>query len=76
MNLNDTPSAGPLTATDLAAYQPRSCPPCDSQCSQGRRCPARMPAEACTDIGAEPRRGQHRTSWLFRAWLRAVRALT
>ena len=44
-------------------------------CGQGRQCPQRMAAEAATDIGAEPC-GKHRTSWLIRAWLRLVRAMT
>ena len=32
------------------------------------------PAEACTDIGADST-GQHRESWITRAWLRFARAL-
>lgn len=26
---------------------------CNGECEQGRRCPARYPAEACTDIGQD-----------------------
>lgn len=76
MNQPDTTSDEPLTAYELRSHQPRHCPPCDSQCRQGRKCPAWTPAEACTDVGAEPQRGHHNRGWLFRAWLRAVRALT
>lgn len=31
-----------------------ACPPCTGACNQGRQCSAHMPAEACTEIGAEP----------------------
>jgi hypothetical protein len=30
------------------------CPPCTGECNQGRQCAANRPAEACTDIGADP----------------------
>lgn len=49
-NLNDTPSAGPLTAADLhrVTLLPTGCD------MQGRYATRPMPAEACTEIGAEP----------------------
>ena len=35
---------------------PLSCGPCNCDCGQGRACPARAPAEACTEVGhTEPR---------------------
>jgi len=39
-----------------------SCGPCNGHCNQGRQCPAHRPAEACTDINAEPYTA-------FEAWL-------
>ena len=67
VNLQDTPSAGMLTAADLeearrvnpgSVWMPRrhvllSCPPCTGACNQGRQCAARTPAEACAELGAE-----------------------
>ena len=69
-----------ITATDLLAYRrdlAANCPAsecCTGECNQGRLCPQRWPAEAATDIGADPK-GQRRTGWLTRAWLRLVRVL-
>lgn len=62
---------GPLTADDLAAWRAtHEC--CTGECSQGRQCPMRQPAEAATDIGAEPA-GRPRDGWLTGLWLRFVR---
>ena len=49
---------------------------CSGGCDQGRKvCDCRpAPAEACSDIGAEPA-GQHQTSPLIRAYLAARRWL-
>jgi len=47
---------------------------CDAQGRYATR-PWPSPAEACTEIGAEPP-GRHRTCWLIRLWLRVRRALT
>lgn len=78
VNLN-TPAieSGLLTAEALAEYRRQHEPRCcthDRRCDQGRQCPMRMPAEAATDIGAEPR-GQHREGLLSGLWLRLVRVL-
>ena len=62
---------GPLTAEELAAYR-REHECCNGDCEQGRRCPMRAPAEAATDIGAEPS-GRPRDGWLTGLWLRFVR---
>lgn len=59
INLQDTPSAGPLTAADLDEARAYStgriyrlhrvtvCPPCDGMCNQGRDCNA----ESCASEG-------------------------
>ena len=48
---------------------------CATGCSDGRYCAMRVqPAEACTDIGAEPR-GKRREGLLTGLWLRLVRVL-
>lgn len=74
MNLNvPAIEQGPLTADDLAAWR-REHECCNGDCNQGRQCPMRMPAEAATDIGAEPR-GKHREGVLTGLWLRLVRVL-
>ena len=39
-----------ITADDLKQYR-RDC--CNGHCNQGRSCPARNPAEAATEIGAD-----------------------
>jgi hypothetical protein len=49
MNLNDTPSGGPLTAADLARYRALHRPYIPSGCDQQGRHP--QAAEACTDMG-------------------------
>ena len=61
MNLNDTPTAGPLTAADLDEARAYStgriyrlhrvtvCPPCHGECNQGRMCNA----ESCAPEGGE-----------------------
>jgi hypothetical protein len=53
MNLNDTPSAGPLLASDLHRITVM-CLPCNGDCVQGC-CKAtyRQAAEACTELGHE-----------------------
>lgn len=77
MNLN-TPAIeqGPLTADDLATWRAmHEC--CATGCSDGRYCAMRVqPAEATTEIGAEPPRGKHREGVLTGLWLRLRRALT
>lgn len=52
MNMNDTPSAGPLTAADLARYRALHRPHVPLGCDQQGRHP--QAAEACTDMGADP----------------------
>ncbi len=52
-NLN-TPAiyTGPLTASDLADWrESHNC--CNGNCAQGRQCPMRNAAEACTEVGHE-----------------------
>lgn len=51
MNVNDTPSGGPLTPADLARYRALHRPYIPAGCDQQGRQP--QPAEACTDIGAD-----------------------
>ncbi len=51
MNLNDTPSGGPLTAADLARYRAMHRPYIPSGCDQQGRHP--QAAEACTDVGVD-----------------------
>lgn len=52
----------PLTAAELAEYnaQREAATCCEANgtrsCDQGRQCPHRMAAEACTDIGSEMHR--------------------
>lgn len=63
-----------LTPAGLAEWRAtHEC--CTGGCNQGRDCPLRwQPAEAATDIGAEPR-GKHRTGLLAGLWLRLSRVL-
>jgi hypothetical protein len=44
---------GPLLAHEMHRVTV-VCPPCTGECNQGRQCAANTPAEACTDIGADP----------------------
>ena len=67
--------AGPLTAADLeqarqvnpgSIWHPHrhiliQCPPCTGDCRQGRDCRP-MPAEACTELGAESMLRHRRTA--------------
>ena len=49
-NVQDTPSAGPLTAEDLARYRALHRPYIPAGCDQQGRL---QPAEACTEVGAD-----------------------
>jgi hypothetical protein len=49
MNLNDTPSGGPITAEDLARYRALHRAYIPAGCDQQGRHP--QAAEACTDMG-------------------------
>jgi hypothetical protein len=51
VNLQDTPSAGPLTADDLARYRALHRAYIPAGCDQQGRHP--QAAEACTDLGAD-----------------------
>jgi hypothetical protein len=51
INLQDTPSGGPLTADDLARYRALHRPYIPTGCTQQGRYP--QAAEACTDLGAD-----------------------
>lgn len=52
VNLQDTPSGGPLTAEDLARYRALHRPYIPEGCDQqGRHQP--QAAEACTDVGCD-----------------------
>jgi hypothetical protein len=51
VNLQDTPSGGPLTAEDLARYRALHRPYIPTGCDQQGR--HHQAAEACTDIGVD-----------------------
>ena len=51
INLQDTPSGGPLTADDLARYRALHRPYIPQGCDQQGRHP--QAAEACTEVGAD-----------------------
>ena len=51
INLQDTPSGGPLTADDLARYRAMHRAYIPAGCDQQGRQP--QAAEACTDLGAD-----------------------
>ena len=51
INLQDTPSGGPLTADDLARYRALHRPFIPHGCDQQGRHP--QAAEACTEVGAD-----------------------
>ena len=53
VNLQDTPSAGRIWQP--SPHRLLVCPPCNGDCAQGDRCPARQPSpsDACAELGAD-----------------------
>lgn len=68
----------PLTPEQLAEYVKarNEAAGCDQTCNQGRACSCSpTPAEAASEIGAEPKRGHARMGMWARGWLALKRWL-